>query len=136
MSQIDTGMLDFNVTNNGGQQKDGQIELKGTLNNDGTITGATLTYAKDNNPTNNQTITVTFTGTAAPYSGTCSIANGQPLNVPGQGSYKGGSFTYNATATPPLAGTFTKDAIAGTPGDLSWDATDTGKSIAAQSAAY
>jgi len=104
--------------------KDGNISLTYALNNDGSISSATFTYS---NPGAQGPYPVTFTGTASPYSGTCSMAppTYQPLNVIGQGSYKSGTITLDtsANATYPLSGVF-KQAASPTadPGDLSWDA--------------
>lgn len=110
------------------QGRDGTISLTYTLNNDGSISGATFTYTA---PAGNAQgpYPVDFgTGTTSPYTGSCNMTppTYQPLNVAGQGNYKSGSMTFDtsANATYPLAGTFSPNAagIAADPGDLSWDA--------------
>lgn len=107
--------------------KSGVIVLTYTLNNDGTITGATFTYTDDSTGNPQGPYPVDFgTGTASPYTGSCNMTPPayQPLNI--GGVYKSGSMTFDtsANATYPLSGTFSTSAagIAADPTDLAWDA--------------
>jgi hypothetical protein len=97
-----TGSFPFQVTSEASKPKVGTLVLTYTLNGDGTITGASILYDPGNG-NSTQTILITFTGTAAPYSG---VPTTQPIpnnwNVPGQGAYKYATFSFS-----PPAGTFT-----------------------------
>lgn len=120
MATVDTGNLNF-FTDKNGHNQNGQIQLTGTTNNDGSFNGAaTLTYTKPNS-TNTQTVSVNFGNTTtAPYTGTCTMS--QPLNIPGFGNFDGGTVTYDPNATKILDGDFTDSGVAGDPEDLPWDA--------------
>jgi hypothetical protein len=105
------------------QGRDGTISLTYTLNNDGSISDASFTYTGPGpNGVTQGPFTVTFTGTASPYSGTCTMS--PPLNIVSQGSYKSGTMTLDTSGVLyPLVGVFqTKAGIGADPGDLSWDA--------------
>jgi hypothetical protein len=104
------GPNNFEITSNANKPKIGQLSLTYTLNNDSTITNASVTYTPPAGNGNSETFNVTFTGTQAPYSG---VPSTQPIpnnwNVPGEGAYKYATFSF----TPPAngaAGTFTGQA--------------------------
>jgi len=97
-----TGSFPFQVTSEASKPKVGTLVLTYTLNEDGTITGASILYDPGNG-NSTQTIAITFSGTVAPYSG---VPTTQPIphnwNVPQQGAYKYATFLFS-----PPAGTFT-----------------------------
>lgn len=120
-----TGSFPFEVTSEASKPKVGTIVLTYTLNGDGTITGASILYDPGNGG-NTQTIAITFSGTAAPYSG---VPTTEPIpnnwNVPGQGAYKYATFSF----TPPAGsntGTFTGSAsnkpLAAASDTINWEA--------------
>jgi hypothetical protein len=123
--QVVFGAFNFEVTSNAAKPKIGQLTLKYTLNDDGSITAATLEYNKPNQG-GTQSIAVTVTGTSAPYSG---VGTTEPLdppwNVPGEGNYKYLTFSYTPT-TGSANGTWTgragKDPLAGDENSINWEA--------------
>ena len=124
MSQF--GPFNFEITSESAKPKTGQLSLTYTIDQYGAISGASVTYTAPNG--NSQSFNVTFTGTSAPYPGTLTD---QPLqnawNVPQQGAYKYGSFSFSPpTTTPPTNGTFTgtisKDPLAGDVDTIGWEA--------------
>ena len=99
------GPFPFEVTSNAAKPKIGTLTLTYTLDTDGSISDASVTYSTPPPPPggHTQSFDVTFSGTAAPYSG---VPTTQPIphnwNVPQQGAYKYATFLFS-----PPAGTFT-----------------------------
>ena len=120
------GAFNFEVTSNASKPKIGQLTLKYTLNDDGSITDATLEYNKPNQG-GTQSIAVTVSGTSAPYSGAgTNEPIDPPWNVPGEGNYKYLTFSYTPTANG-VNGTWNGQAskdnsIAGDPESINWEA--------------
>ena len=119
------GPFNFEVTSNSAKPKIGQLTLTYTLNTNGTITDASVSYTPPNG-NNGDTFDVTFSGTTAPYSG---VPTTEPIsgnwNVPGEGAYKYATFSF----TPPagsnlgtLTGVASKTQITGVDDTISWEA--------------
>jgi hypothetical protein len=123
-----TGSFPFQVTSEANKPKVGTLVLTYTLNGDGTITGASILYDPGNG-NSTQTIAITFSGTAAAYSG---VPTTQPIpnnwNVPNQGAYKYATFLFSPPAGT-FTGTFTgqasKDPLAATSDTITWEADPT-----------
>jgi len=120
-----TGDYPFQITSQSAKPKVGGLSLTYTVNNDGTISSASAVYNPANG-NNSQTIPLTFSGTAAPYT---AVPTTQPIpngwNVPNQGVFFYASFTFSppaGTFTGTLTGSASKDPLPGTVDNITWEA--------------
>jgi hypothetical protein len=122
------GPFPFQVTSNAAKPKIGTLSLTYTLNDNGTITGASITYLQDPGKPPIQTKQVTFMGASAPYTGFPNPPTmNPPLHVPQEGEYQSGSLTFTPPTTNPLnkgslTGSFSETAITDDDPDISWEA--------------
>jgi hypothetical protein len=123
------GPFPFQVTSNSAKPKIGTLTLTYTLNDNGTITGASFTYVQDPGKPPSQTKQVTFMGACAPYTGFPNPPTmNPPLHVPQEGNYQTASLSFTPPTTNPVtAGTLTgrfseADTITDDDPDISWEA--------------
>jgi hypothetical protein len=104
-----TGDFPFEITSNASKPKIGGLALTYTQQADGSLTNAVATYFPPNNG-KSQDITVTFTGTSAPYAGQNNDIQ-PPWNIPGGGGpFKSATFSFTPATSAPNSGTLTGTA--------------------------
>jgi hypothetical protein len=118
---VNGGNFPFEITSDD-NNIDGGLELTYTLNDDGTITDASVSYLPPSSSTS-QSFDVTFTGSSAPYLGRASIS--PDWHIPDEGDYPFATLSFTpptASDSGSLTGTANMSQLPGEDDPLDWKA--------------